>query len=232
MTDATDNTMRFVKDLGDAARRNPVSAALIGMGVLWLFTGGKSVGRAGDLLHTGLDRLPEAASDALDSAKAGLGSGAGAIRHAARSAFATTGEQDIAAFDHASDPLQLVPEVRDVLDTARDNLTELFRAQPLALGAIGLAIGAGIAAALPRTDLENAYLGEVSETVKNATTEIAGQQVEKATAVAADVFDATAAEARKQGLTPDGARAAFEDVTGRVSRVVDVAKKSVAEQAG
>ena len=232
MTDATDNTRRFVKDLGDAARRNPVSTALIGMGVLWLFTGGKSVGRAGDLVRTGFDRLPEVASDALDSAKAGLGSGAGAVRDAARSAFATTGEQDIAAFDRGYDPLQLVPEVRDAFDTARDNLTELFRAQPLALGAIGLPIGAGMAAALPGTDFENAYLGEASETVKNTTAEMAGQQVEKATTVAADVFDAAAAEARKQGLTSDAAQAAVHDITGRVSRVVDEAKKSAAEQAG
>jgi hypothetical protein len=229
MTDATDNTMRFVKDLGDAARRNPVSAALIGMGVLWLFTGGKSVGRTGDLLRAGFDRLPEVASDALDSAKAGLGSGAGAVRDAARSAFATTGEQ---APDHASNPTQFSTAPQDLFDTARDNLTELFRAQPLALGAIGLAIGAGMAAALPGTDFENVYLGEASETVKNTTAEMAGQQVERATTVAADVFDAAAAEARKQGLTPDGARAAVHDISGRVSRVVDVAKKSAAEQAG
>ena len=128
--------------------------------------------------------------------------------------------------------MQFVPEARDVFDTARDNLTELFRAQPLALGAIGLAIGAGIAAALPSTALENTYLGEASETVKNATSEMAGQQVEKATTVASDAFDAAAAEARKQGLTPDGARAAVDEITGRVSRVVDIVKKSAAEQAG
>jgi len=32
----------FVEDLRDAAGRNPVSAALIGMGVLWMLTGAKS----------------------------------------------------------------------------------------------------------------------------------------------------------------------------------------------
>lgn len=54
-----------------------------------------------------------------------------------------------------------MPDPGAVFDTARDSLTELFRARPLALGALGLAIGAGIAAALPKTDIEDAYLGEL-----------------------------------------------------------------------
>jgi hypothetical protein len=98
------------------------------------------------------------------------------------------------------------------------------------LGAIGLAIGAGIAAALPKTEVEDAYLGQVSQTVKTQAAEIAGQQIEKATALASDVVDAASAEARKQGLTPDGAKAAVGDITGRVGRVVDAAKNSVGEK--
>src|SRR5438876_585021 len=60
--------------------------------------------------------------------------------------------------------------------------------------------------------------------VRTQAAEIAGQQVEKATALASDVVDAAASEARKQGLTPDGAKAAAEDIKGRVGRVVDAAK--------
>jgi hypothetical protein len=40
MTDVTEKGSDFIKDLGDAARRNPISAALIGMGLVWLFAGG------------------------------------------------------------------------------------------------------------------------------------------------------------------------------------------------
>jgi len=117
-----------------------------------------------------------------------------------------------------------------VFETARDGLSELFRAQPLALGAIGLAIGAGIAAALPKTDVEDAYHGEASQTVKTQAAELAGQQVEKATALASDVVEAVSAEARKQGLTPDGAKAAANDLTGRVGRVVDAAKNGAGQK--
>ena len=115
-------------------------------------------------------------------------------------------------------------------EAARDGLSDLFRTQPLALGAIGLAIGAGIAAALPKTDVEDAYLGEASQTVKTQAAEIAGQQVEKATALANDVVEAASAEARKQGLTPDGVKVVANDLTGRFGRVVDAAKNSVGEK--
>src|ERR1700730_1981525 len=232
MSDMSEKTADFVKDLGDAARRNPVSAALIGLGVLWLFTGGKSAGRAGDLSRsTGLNRLPESAKDTLGNVGSGLSSGTGSVRDAASSSLETIREEGAATLDHAAEFARQIPEPGAMFETARDNLTELFRAQPLALGAIGLAVGAGIAAAPPSTDVENAYLGNVSETVRSRTAEIAGQQIDKAASLATDVIDAAAAEAREQGLTTDGARAAVKDITGRVGRVADAAKKSAAERA-
>jgi hypothetical protein len=232
MNDATEKTTDFLKDVGDAARRNPVSTALIGMGLLWLFTGGKSVGRAGDLFRSaGLNRLPDTAKDALGNVGSGLAAGAGSARDIANSTLSKVREGAASSFDQASDFAQSMRE-RDALQAARENLTELFRAQPLALGAIGLAIGAGIAAALPGTDVENSYLGEVSETVKSKTAELAGQQVDKAATLATDAMDAAADEARRQGLTVDGARAAVQDVTDRAGRVVDAAKKIATDRVG
>ena len=195
------------------------------MGLLWLFTGGRSMERAGDLFRsTGLNRLPDTAKDALGNVGSGLGAGAESVRDIASSTLSTVREGAGSTLDQASDFAQSMRE-GDAFQAARENLAELFRAQPLALGAIGLAIGAGIAAALPGTDVENSYLGEVSETVKSKTAEIAGQQVDKAVTRATDAMDAAADEARRQGLTVDGARAAVADVTDRAGRVVDAAKK-------
>jgi len=229
MSDTTEKATDFLKDLGDAARRNPVSTALIGMGLLWLFTGGKPVGRAGDLFRSaGLNRLPDTATEALGNVGSRLGAGAESVRDIANS---TVREGAGSTLDQASDFAKSMRE-GDAFQAARENLTELFRAQPLALGAIGLAIGAGIAAALPGTDVENSYLGEVSETVKSKTAELAGQQVDKAATLANDAMDAGAEEARRQGLTIDGARAAVADVTDRAGRVVDAAKKTATDRVG
>ena len=224
MNDRTESGSSFVQDLGDAAARNPVSAALIGMGVLWMLTGAKSPAEAGNALRrAGFDRIPEA----LDNVRSGLKESAGSVRDVAAS---TLVERGASTLDNVAYYGRGMLEPGGLFDTARDGLSELFRAQPLALGAVGLAIGAGIAAALPKTDVEDAYLGEVSQTFKTQATEIAGQQVDTATALASDVVEAASAEAKTQGLTPDGARAAVDDITGRVGRVVDAAKKGVGEK--
>ena len=212
----------FVEDLRDAAGRNPVSAALIGMGVLWMLTGAKSpAGVRRVLRNAGLDQVP----DALSEVRSGLREKA--CSDVAASTLEAARGRGASVIDDVVEYGRAMIEPGAVFETARDGLSELFRAQPLALGAIGLAIGAGIAAALPKTDVEDAYLGEASRTLKTEAAEIAGQQVEKATALANDVVEAASAEARKQGLTPDGAKAATNDLTGRVGRVVDAAKNSV-----
>jgi len=115
------------------------------------------------LERTGIDRMPEAARDtfytARDSVASATNSAADTIREAGSAGIET-------ATRMGSEYAKRLPDPANVLDNVRGNLTDLFKAQPLALGAIGLAIGAGIAAALPNTDLENSYLGETSETVR------------------------------------------------------------------
>jgi hypothetical protein len=116
------------------------------------------------------------------------------------------------------------------LDTFRSNLTEVFRAHPIALGAIGLAIGAGIAAALPATEVEAAYLGETSDAVKAKATECASEQTEHVTKLAGAVIDAVSEEARRQGLTMEEAKSAAGDISAKIARVAEAASKGVPER--
>jgi hypothetical protein len=233
----------FIRDLADAARRNPISAALIGMGVVWLFTGGRTAGRVGDLVRgAGFDRIPDAAGNALDAARSNLRSGAESIGDRVSSATETLRDGGAAGLDRvaragseaagaAYDYAQHIPEAGGALfSTARENLSELFRAQPLALGAIGLAIGAGIAAALPATDLEAEYLGEASDNLKEKAADFASEQAGRAAIVAEDVVINISEEARRQGLTVDAAKSAIADIPAKVGRVVDAAGKSIAEK--
>lgn len=125
-----------------------------------------------------------------------------------------------------------MPNPADVVETVRDNLAELFEAQPLALGAIGLAIGAGIAAAIPGTEVENSALGEASETLRSKAAEIAGQQVDKAATLATHVIDVAAEEASNQGLTTEGVKAAAGDLANRVGRIVEAAQTGATDRAG
>jgi hypothetical protein len=243
MSEFSEKTSDFVRDLGDAARKNPISAALIGMGVVWLFTGGRTAERVGDLVRgAGFDRIPDAAGNALDAARSTLrshgesiGSGVSSATETLRDAGATGlgrvaragSEVAGAAYGYA----QTVPDAGGALfSTARENLSELFRAQPLALGAVGLAIGAGIAAALPATDLEAEYFGEASDNFKQQAGDFASEQVSRATEVAEEVVTAVSDEARKQGLTVEAAKSAIADVPGKLGRVIDAAGKGISDR--
>ena len=250
MSEFSEKGSDFVRDLSDAARKNPISAALIGMGVLWLFTGGRTAERVGDLVRgAGFDRIPDAAGNALDAARSTLrsgseaiGSGVSSIGSGVSSATETLRDAGTAGLDRVARAgsevagaaygyAQNIPDAGGALfGTARDNLSELFRAQPLALGAVGLAIGAGIAAALPATELEAKYFGEASDDFKEQAADYASEQVSRATTVAEEVVTAVSDEARKQGLTVDAAKSALADIPGKLGRVVDAAGKGISER--
>jgi hypothetical protein len=242
MNSVSEKGSDFIQDLGDAVRKNPLSAALIGMGVLWLFTGGRPVESAGDAVRKmGLDRIPDAAGNAFDAARSTVRSGTDAIGEHVASAKDAVGDGAAGAFDNAargrdyadtaSEYVTSMPGTgTEIFNTVRSNLSDVFRAQPLALGAIGIAIGAGIAAALPATELETDYLGETSDTVKAKAAEFAAEQTDRVTTVAENVVEAVTEEARKQGLTLEGAKSAAGDVSAKVGRVVDAAGKGISER--
>jgi hypothetical protein len=244
MSDISEKGSDFLRDLGNAARKNPLSTALIGMGVLWLFTGSRPVERAEEIVRrtARFDRIPDAAGNAFEAARSTFRSGADSIGEHVTSAkdalrdggadaldSATRFGRDYA--DAASDYARSIPGAgAEMFDAARSNLTELIRTQPLALAAIGLAIGAGIAAALPSSEVEAAYLGDTSETVKAKAAEFATEQTARATTLSEGVMGAVTEEARKQGLTIEGAKSAAGDFSTKVGRIVDAAGKGVSER--
>jgi hypothetical protein len=235
----------FVRDLGDAARRNPVSTALIGMGALWLLAGGKPVQRASQLAHkTGLDRLPEAAADAYDSGRAALRDGIDSVAErfsgVAESASdiadsatrrvrdsgghavdrATRFSSDLA--DSASEFGRSIPDRgSELFGTARSNLSRMFNEQPLLLGAVGIAIGAGIAASLRTTELETTYLGSAADELKEKAVGLVSEQAQQVQSLVKDAANETMEEARRQGLTPDGLKAAAGAVGDKIQRVAN-----------
>jgi hypothetical protein len=243
MNSVSENGSDFIQDLGDAVRKNPLSAALIGMGVLWFFTAGKPMDRASEFArNTGLDRVPGTVGEALGTARSALSSTTDAVGE--RMTSVTNAAKDGAAdtldsavrygrdyAGSASEYLSSIPAAGSgIFEDIRSNLSEVFKAQPLALGAIGIAIGAGIAAALPATEVEADYLGEASDAAKARASEFAADQADRAVTVGENVANAVREEARKQGLTMEGARSAGGDISAKIGRVVQAAGKGVSER--
>src|SRR3954464_12996559 len=89
----------FVNALQDAVRENPISAALIGMGVLWLFMGGSNTS-----LFGGAGR-----KSIFHTATQGAQQVGGAVREAAAhrgSAVGQAGSASVASASHAAGALQ------------------------------------------------------------------------------------------------------------------------------
>jgi hypothetical protein len=244
MNNVSEKGSDFIQDLGDAVRKNPLPAALIGMGVLWLFAGSRPAERVGDFARSsGLDRIPDAAGYAADAARSTLRSGTDAVGERVASAKDVVKDGVVDALDSmtrygreyadtASEYVTSIPgSSAEIFDAVRSNLTDLFKAQPLALGAMGIAIGAGIAAALPATEIEADYLGETSDTVRKNAAQFAADQTDRVTTVAEAVVNAVKEEAATQGLTLEGAKAAAEDISAKVSRVADASGKSISDRA-
>jgi uncharacterized phage infection (PIP) family protein YhgE len=241
MTEVLERGSSFVRDLGDAARENPVSAALIGMGVLWLFGGGavaiaRSTDRTpdDDWMSDRAGGLSRARGAAMDSgAKLGANVMSAAERLKAN-ASAAVGNASRLGREQASAVSQYARSIPDsgaeMVSSFRSSLADLFEAQPLALGAIGLAIGAGIAAAVPITKTESEYLGEASDAFKEAAKQFADEQSTRAAEVADRALNAAADEAQRQGLTVDAAKSAADEVSKKVGRVADAAGKGVSER--
>ena len=239
MNSVSENGSDFIHDLGDAVRKNPLSAALIGMGVLWLFTGSRPMERASDFVR----RIPDTAGDAAEAARSALrsttdavGERVASVKSAAKDSAADTLNNAVRYgrdyAESASEYVSSIPEAGSgIFDDIRSNLSEVFKAQPLALGAIGIAIGAGIAAALPATELEADYLGEASDAAKAKASDFAADQADRVISVGENVANAVNEEARKQGLTMEGVKSAAGDISAKVGRVVEAASKGVSERA-
>jgi hypothetical protein len=197
----------FVRDLGEAIRANPVPVALIGMGLAWLFTGGRSSAKASfgwardSMTHFRSkddgEPAPGLARSLDDPAGQSLGD---------RSAVAQN------ALGAATPPF---------LVSAQANLADLMRRQPLMLGAMGLAVGAGIAASLRPTAAEADLLREASTSVQERAREFAAAAVERTARVADDIAAAVGQEARAQDLTPDSIRRAAGETGRKVESLID-----------
>jgi phage-related protein len=111
--------------------------------------------------------------------------------------------------------------------TVQRDLGEIFEKQPLMLGAVGLAIGAALAAAVPTTEAENRLMGETSESLKERAKEMASEQMERAKSMGSEFVQEIGREAGAQGLTAAAASQAFSAVKDKLGNVVESAREGV-----
>lgn len=182
----------------DAVRENPVPAALIGMGALWLFMGGGSMTLFGG--H-GRSSVIGTAAHGVGSAAQGAAHMAERVGHAAAETASSIGETVSETAERASDYVS--SSLRGGVDAEaayhdgtprmagpRASLQDLFARHPVALGLAGIALGAGAAMTLPLTETERDTLGKAGEAVRNRLSETAAQAKDFTRAMAEEVRQA------------------------------------------
>jgi hypothetical protein len=116
---------------------------------------------------------------------------------------------------------------REIGLSMQQNLTKTLERQPLLLGMIGLAIGAGIASAFPSTKIEQDMMGEAGAAVKDKIQEIATETSEFASQRAKDVLNEVKKEVAAQGLTPESAKESLKGVVEKVKTAATSSRESI-----
>ena len=232
--------------VNDAIRENPLAAGVIGAGVAWMLFGAKGFGVMGGVaLGAGgkvVSATKSAGAAAIDAGSTALRAGSvvsSTVKSAATEMAGTVAsivpDFSVTGGDGAekavSDAVTAVNErLQGIASSGREydaaiqsRLAESLESQPLLLGAIGLAIGAGLASTFATTEVESEWLGErgaaARETLQGA--------VDEAKDRARQVASAVQEEAVGRGLTLDAAKDAAKSVAGKVGNVADAARESV-----
>jgi hypothetical protein len=230
----------FVEDLSGAVRENPIAAGLVGMGVCWMLFGGSRLSGLGSALPDATRNLPGKIGGAasavagvvghsLGDTAARIADGSRRVTGAISSEVAKTAagvrDQAEAAYEAVKSHGEAAITSTVPTDSARpgqftrsagsvvqDNLTKTFEAQPLLLGVIGIAIGAGIGSALPSTAIEQDVMGEAAAVAREKIEGLASETSER---VVAEVKH----EAEVQGFTAASAKQSAEGLTQKLKSV-------------
>ena len=173
----------FVSNLGTSVKQNPLSVTLVGIGLAWLMLSGRRAPVPSERELYGYEAgsespgLQERAGEALSR----MSETATAAKERVSATMRTTGRKWSDTGSSVRERArQAMETTRRQTHRARQGFDYMLHEQPLALGAIGLAIGAALAAAMPRTRQEDEWMGDARERLAEQVAETGKEQVHKA----------------------------------------------------
>ncbi len=181
----------FSRNLVDTVKNNPIPTLLTATGLAWMMIGQKRPQSEFDE-----DYYPANASYGVetsvqpggDGKTAALKSKAGELRQGAAHSMDRAklrmqqfgGSAESARQNMRQQAQSAKQAMRHQAQRANQGFDYLLKEQPLALGAIGVALGALIGASLPRTHREDQLLGESRDKLADKAAQAAGEGYEKA----------------------------------------------------
>jgi hypothetical protein len=230
--------------LNAAIRENPLAAGLIGAGVAWMLMGGAkgfgtvagvaraAAGKAGSMAGSAAATAGSAVAGGLASASAGITGAVSGIKDVTTEVAGSVGSivPDLSVSDTVDSAGSMIGERfnaaadagRAYSSVLQSRLSESLERQPLLLGALGVAIGAGIASTFATTRIEGELMGEHGTAAREKLQEFATDAKDRAQQAVSEMTD----EAGKHGLTLDGVKNAAGDVAEKVKTVADEVRGS------
>ncbi len=185
----------FAHNLGNTLKANPVPVVLTSVGLLWLALGQNRTpapATAGtplkDKLSGALDSVATRAGHTRDSLNRGSHDVRDKVTGLGESVSAKASETGERLSDTAA---QAKDTLADQAHQLKGSFDTLLREQPLVVGALGIALGALLGAALPRTETEDRTLGKHSDKLTTKAKELANSGYEQVKAAGRDVADGT-----------------------------------------
>ncbi|QDD90231.1 DUF3618 domain-containing protein [Pseudomonas oryzihabitans] len=181
----------FAHNLGTTLKANPVPAVLTSVGLLWLALGQNRTpapATAGsplkDKLAGALDSVTSSAGHTRDS----LNRGSHDVRDKVTGLGDTVSAKASQTGERLSDTAaQAKDTLTDQAQQLKGSFDTLLREQPLVVGALGIALGALLGAALPRTQTEDRALGKHSDKLTAKAKQVASSGYEQVKAAGQDV---------------------------------------------
>lgn len=181
--DARDTVTEAGSSILGTIKANPIPAALIGLGIGWMLFGSRSARNSGPSnvsrrLQNGVGHVADDVQHAVHDAGEGVSHFAQDAGH--RVAEMAGGARDAVvhvASDAANAGGRLARGAGRGVMRAERTIESTFRDNPLALGAVAVAVGAAIGLALPHTKVEDAWMGESKETLVHKAGDLAGDAI-------------------------------------------------------
>jgi ElaB/YqjD/DUF883 family membrane-anchored ribosome-binding protein len=201
---AGDTATGMGSSIVETVQRNPVPAALIGIGLGWLLMSGRKQSASQPSFPSqkryayrdvGLDpyrgQYQEQSGSPVGQALGQAQQTAGQVQQTAQQVVGQAQQQ----------AGQLATGAQQQAQQAASGFQQLLQENPLTVGVVGLALGAAVGLAIPETQAEDQLMGQARGTLMDKAQQTAQDTAQKVQNIAQEAVGAAKQEAQDQGLT-------------------------------